>query len=551
MVNLAGMIYSKTGTVIKPIFGLDSFFNLPTSSMSDPEIMYDNVSGRWFTSIADIPAGSVEFGVSTSNDPTGTFIFYTVSAGAVIADQPFIATSNDVFAISVNVFNSRGTSYLGVKYWILNKSQLLNGDPTVDLVTINPDSTMAALHPARHLSSSSTLYMVTNCTGSCVTSSTSTTTTATVVALTGIPPGPVTRKVSSFTIASSSQPPNADQPGGTSLVTNDNRILSAVWESNTLWFSDADACIPTGDTVTRSCVRLVQASTNSTIVKVQDFDYSVSGGYLFYPAISSYRGQLVVVYGSSSMTKYPSLLVTGRLATDPVNTLETPVTFRTGSAADTSQRYGDYFGAATDPTPTQASTFWVSGEYRASSSPPAWSTAIGQVGSLAASLTIKASFNQTSAFQGYQTTTSGNLVIDPANSSVNGTAGVIVRNQTTGAVLLNRSYQLGGIHLFNRTTILQASFVLDIAVTLYHLSSDITVKVTGTNVVVTVLVTRQVDIDHSGLITIIDIGILASAFGTSTGDPRYNPLADIDANGVVSIIDFGIVAAYFGSIDFL
>lgn len=547
MVNLAGIIYSKNGSLVKPVFGLDSFFNLPASSMSDPQVMYDNMSGRWFVSIVNIPAGSVVFGVSTSNDPTGTFNFYSVSTGTNLPDQPFIATSNDEFAISVNVFNSRGTVYLGVKWWIMNKSQLVKGSSTIDLVTINPDSTMAALHPARHLSSSSTLYMVTNCTGSCISSPTSTTTTATVIAFTGIPPGPLTRTVSTFSISTSVAPPNADQPGGTALATNDNRILSAVWESNTLWFTFSDACVPTGDTVTRSCIRLVQADTSNVLRKTQDFDYAVTGGHVFFPAVSSYKGQLVVVYGTSSTTIYPSLVVTERLSTDPVNTLQPPVTIRTGTAADTSARYGDYFGAATDPTPTPASVFWVSGEYRASSTPQAWSTAIGEVGSSI----ITASFNKTSLFQGYQTTTTGSLLIDTGASSINGTASVTTRNQTTGGLILTRTYQLTGIHLFNRTTVLQASFVLDIAVSPYHLSSDIRVNVSVHNVTISVLVARQVDIDHSGSVTIIDVAILAAAYGSSIGSPNYNPLADIDAHGIIDIIDFGILASYFSSPDFL
>jgi len=551
MVNLAGIIYAKTGVLVKPTFGLDTFFNLPASAMSDPEIMYDLSSGRWFASIANLPGSSVRFAVSTSNDPTGTFLLYSVSAPGSLTDQPFIATNDDKFVISVNDFNSRNLRYQGVQYWVLNKAQLVAGAATVDFVTITPDGTMFSLHPARHLTSTSAFYMITDCSGSCISSATSTTTTATVVALSGTPPGVVTKTASSFSIVASVIPPSADQPGGTTLATNDNRILRAVWESNTLWYSANDACIPAGDSVTRSCVRLVQANTSGTLTKGMDFDYAVAGGYLFYPALTLSQGELAVVYGTSSTTVFPSLLVTGRLPGDPANTLQAPVTIRTGTAADTSTRYGDYFGAATDPATTQASTFWVSGEYRASSAASAWNTAIGQVGSLAPSpSTITASFNQTSTFQGYQTTSSGTLLIDPVMSSVSGTASVMVRNQTTGAVVLSRTYQLSGIHLFGTTT-LQASFVLDIAVTPYHLSSDINVKVTGNNAAVRVLVTRQVDIDLSGVITIIDIGILAAAFGTSTGDPRYNPLADIDANGDVSIIDFGIVAAYFGSIDFL
>jgi hypothetical protein len=98
---------------------------------------------------------------------------------------------------------------------------------------------------------------------------------------------------------------------------------------------------------------------------------------VFYPAVSLSQGKLVVVFGETSSTIFPSLLVTGRSPADPVNTLQNVVTIRSGTANDESTRYGDYFGAATDPMGT--STFWVAGEYRVDEVFQNWSTAIAQV----------------------------------------------------------------------------------------------------------------------------------------------------------------------------
>ena len=301
MVNIAGIIYTKAGAVAKATFGLDSFFGLPASSLSDPQVSFDASSGRWFSSIIDIPNHRVVFAVSTSNDPTGTL-------------------------------------------------------------------------------------MVTDCTGSCIPSPTSQSNTETVVSITGVPPATVTVSSSSFSISTSVIGPNAAQPGtGTQLVTNDNRVESVVWESNSLWAAWNDACIPNGDTATRTCLRLVQATTSgSTATKTQDFDFSTNGGYYFYPAVTSFQGQLAVSFGTSSSTVYPSALVTGRASSDPANTLQAPATIRAGSALDTSTRYGDCFGAATDPAPTAASTFWMEAEYRQSSTFQNWNTMIAQVGAFSA-----------------------------------------------------------------------------------------------------------------------------------------------------------------------
>lgn len=60
MVNLDGAIYTKSGTLIKA-FGLNEFFNPSDNSFSksndddltDPLLLFDDSSGRWFASISD------------------------------------------------------------------------------------------------------------------------------------------------------------------------------------------------------------------------------------------------------------------------------------------------------------------------------------------------------------------------------------------------------------------------------------------------------------------------------------------------------------------
>ncbi len=382
MVNTAGIIYTKTGSLVRGTFGLDSFFGVPGHRLSDPQVSYDASSGRWFASIVNIDTFQVLVAVSTSNDPTGTFNLYTINDPGHIPDQPVTGTNNDKYVVSVNDFSTSSPSFIGVHYFVLNKSELVAGVSTIDMAQNVPDPNMASLHPAQHLTSSTTFYLVTNCTGSCILSPSSMTNTETVISITGVPPGAITASSSSFSIATSIIGPNALQPGtGMQLVTDDNRVESVVWESNSLWAAWNDACVPSGDTVTRTCLRLVQATTSgSSATKNQDFDFATSGGYYFYPAITSFHGQLAISFGTSSLSVFPSALVTGRAASDPVNTLQTPVTVRSGSAPDTSTRYGDYFGAATDPTPTAASTFWLEAEYRKDSTFQNWNTVISQVG---------------------------------------------------------------------------------------------------------------------------------------------------------------------------
>ncbi len=369
MVNIAGIIYLKDGTVAKSTFSLADFFGVPLSAeIGDPEVMFDASSGAWFASSIVAP-NDVRFAVSTSPDPTGTFILYQVSGGSIFPDQPFIGTSDDKFVISVNAFTFHG--FAGALFWVFNKAELVSGAATVDFVANGPDPTMVSVHPARHLTSTSIFYLATVTFG--------TSSTAALVAVSGVPPGTVAVTVNSFTINPIHIPPSAVQEGaGQKLTTNDDRVLSAVWESNVLWFSLTNACQPSGDFKTRSCARLIELKTSGTAspTKLQDFDFGVQNSYLFYPAVSLSEGKLAVVYGESSSTMFPSLLVTGRLPTDPVNSLDTSIILRSGTAPDTSTRYGDYFGAATDPS---GGSFWVTGEYRVDDTFQNWSTAIAQV----------------------------------------------------------------------------------------------------------------------------------------------------------------------------
>lgn len=54
------------------------------------------------------------------------------------------------------------------------------------------------------------------------------------------------------------------------------------------------------------------------------------------------------------------------------------------------------------------------------------------------------------------------------------------------------------------------------------------------------------DINSDGVVNIIDITIVAKAFGTNSEDPNWNPKADLDNNGIVNIIDISKVAKDFG-----
>ncbi len=426
MVNLAGTIYSTSGSVRKATFSLADFWFLPIRGgpigfgLSDPEVVFDAGAGRWYASIIDVfDVNRVNFAVSATDDPTGTWFIYRVIANRgplgvcgftcqhTLPDQPYIGYSDDKFLITANDFVidfTTGTGpFLGVQVWILNKGEMLIGSRFIDLVTNDASSTLTtpspvttgntnfAIRPAQHLSSTASAFLAENCQpavaviiiGLCATSP-STGAGINVYTISGSPPGPVAVAVNTVAISPPAFPPNADQPGhpadANDLNTGDNRIESVVWQNNLLWTALNSDCTPTGDSKDRSCIRLDEIATSTTgpPTILQDFDLAILGAYVFYGAVSlDSSNNLVVVYGESSSMIFPSLEVTGQIANAPAGSLANAATIAAGSALELSTRYGDYFWAATQPkTPN---TFWVSGEFRQIQLFQGWSTEIGLV----------------------------------------------------------------------------------------------------------------------------------------------------------------------------
>jgi hypothetical protein len=123
---------------------------------------------------------------------------------------------------------------------------------------------------------------------------------------------------------------------------------------------------------------LIQIDTLTNRV-IQDFDIGTFASSLYYPAISINRGggNLGIIFGYSSYSFYPSILVSTRSSNDDneLNSIKEPQFLKLGTANELSNRYGDYFAASSDPL--NGSIIWVAGEYHHSMA--TWSTYIGEL----------------------------------------------------------------------------------------------------------------------------------------------------------------------------
>jgi hypothetical protein len=54
------------------------------------------------------------------------------------------------------------------------------------------------------------------------------------------------------------------------------------------------------------------------------------------------------------------------------------------------------------------------------------------------------------------------------------------------------------------------------------------------------------DINKDGFVNIQDLAILAAAYGSTPGDPRWNPQADLNKDGIVNFLDLWLLTIDYG-----
>ena len=364
MVNADMGIWNKDGTLLSTL-SLDKLFSVTSSDiLSDPRIMFDVPSKKWYASVLDVTTSHVGIAVSTSDNPTKSWNVYNIQFDNNCPDQPSIGISGDKFVISANDFTNCVSNpvFVGSQYFVIDKNDLALGVPSPAMQKFGPDGSTFSVYPVQSLDSDSTLYIV-NAYGN--------NNILHLYSLTGSVPNIQVKKMD-LVIQTINVPPGAAQGNTTIDVdTTDDRIQSAVKNGGTLWLGLNDGCTPLGDTLTRSCVRLIELDIATPAV-LQDFDIGYNGIYYFYPALTvDSSSRLNLAFGYSSQHDYPGLMFAVQDTNIGSNGVTPPQVFRQGSWYDSSGRYGDYFGASIDPS--SPSYAWFAGEYHKTIS-PSWST---------------------------------------------------------------------------------------------------------------------------------------------------------------------------------
>ncbi len=403
MINVVGRVFDRNGSVVQT-FSLASFFGVPAGYRdTDPKIIYDALSDRWFASYVsfiDHASGSDEgllhLAISQTDDPTGAWNVYDVTFVNVFPDYAGLGLTDDKVTLSANVFDIDGppgvspgcspfSGYCGEQTIVIEKSDVLAGVPagSVGTFLFPRNSSRFTVRPAHSLSSVSDQYLTTW--NAFVADE------LTVIRITGTPDGGDVTEASATnvtTLVQDDPPPSLTAGVGDCSLqfqgnlgpppcvdSGDFRMLEAVWRDNSLWSAASAACTPPGDGTVRSCAHLVEVETVGAPSLVQDIMFGAANEYFSWPAIrTDSSGNLYVSLTHTSTSIFAEARVAGRQAGDAPNTMSGSILLRAGDVVHASGRWGDYLGAAVDPA--NPSCIWLVGQYAKSTFGPNWGTYI-------------------------------------------------------------------------------------------------------------------------------------------------------------------------------
>ena len=86
--------------------------------------------------------------VSTTSDATGTYNRYGFHLGSNFFDYPHLAVWPDAYYMSMNVFNSAGTAYLGPQPFAFDRTAMLAGAPATFISPVGSARRIGPAFPA-------------------------------------------------------------------------------------------------------------------------------------------------------------------------------------------------------------------------------------------------------------------------------------------------------------------------------------------------------------------------------------------------------------------
>ena len=390
MVNEGFQVFNKTTGA--SVFGPVSIqtvwtgFGGPceTSGSGDPVVLYDQLANRWLISqFAGVGIPTDEcVAVSTTSDATGSWHRYGFHLGSNFFDYPHLGVWPDAYYMSMNVFNSTGTAFLGPQPFAFDRAKMLLGQPATFITTGITGGPLEETYLPADLDGSilppvgapatfvefpgGGSFRVFHFHVDFVTPLNSTFTLFASVPSAG------------FTFRSGGIP----QLGTTSLL--DPLSDRLMFRLATRFFPDGHEATVGNFTVNSNSIAAprwfeLRNVTTGPVTVAQQGTYQPDTTHRWMGAAAmDQQGNMALGYSASSSSINPQIRYAGRLAGDPINTLpqvEVTMFAGTGSQTGTNGRWGDYSDMTIDPV--DDCTFWYTQEYYQTTGSFNWRTRIG------------------------------------------------------------------------------------------------------------------------------------------------------------------------------
>ena len=358
----------------------------------DPTVVFDKAAKRWvITEFAstngNIPTTDYCIAVSTTNDATGTYNRYGFHLSNNFIDYPKLGVWTDAYYLSVNVFNSSGTAFLGPQPYAFDRAKMIAGMPATFIqfpplgsnhAPFLPSDVDGNIKPPPGAPNTyvefpaSGFYNVYHFHVDFVTPTGSTFT------LFASPPAAPFTQLCPTTRACV---PQLGAGGSNSLDGIGDRLMYRLAYRR---FGDGHESLVGNYTVKSNNVAAVRwfelrrvTAGPVRVFQESTFQPDATHRWMGSAAMDKF-GNLVIGFSASSPTIHPQIRYAGRLATDPLNTLaqgEAHLFNGAGSQLGTGNRWGDYSSMAIDPVDDR--TFWYTTEYYNTNSSFNWRTRIG------------------------------------------------------------------------------------------------------------------------------------------------------------------------------
>ena len=387
IVNQQFAVFSKTGSVLYGPANTGTLWQgfgggCQTNNDGDATVKYDRLADRWVISQFSVSTKPYLqcVAVSTTGNPMGSYYRYSFSYGnTAFPDYPKLGVWPDAYYTTFNIFTN-GVTFAGSKVCAFDRAKMLTGAAATqqcyDTSTAYGGLLPADIEGSTPPPAGSPDYVLGFGTNQLllwkfhVDWATPSSTTFT---------GPSATPVAAFSAACGGGGTCIQQAGTLNKLDSlADRLMYRLAYRN---FGDHESLVVNHSVTVGSSVGIrwyELRNPGGTPVVYQQSTYAPDSTYRWMGSVAiDAGGDIGLAYSASSSTTRPSVRYTGRLASDPLNTMQSEATLIQGNGSQTGglHRWGDYSSISVDPS--DDCTFWLTNEYLSVNGSFNWRTRIG------------------------------------------------------------------------------------------------------------------------------------------------------------------------------